>query len=198
MRLLFSAKWLTEQYNTNPGKKKFRKVKFRLPTLNEWQVAALGYDKFQSWDLAAIKVEVIVPEDSSAEFGKGKKVMIAADKSEILYPWWNAYNYRNKPYNAKGCYLGNFNVPESYPHCEIALPGLDGWKRAASVGTYFPNKMGLSDVVGNVAEMIDENGKACGGSWNDLPEASTIHSVKSYKRPDATIGFRIFMEVVEQ
>jgi hypothetical protein len=45
--------------------------------------------------------------------------------------------------------------------------------------------------------MIDEKGKACGGSWNDLPENSTIHSVKTYKKPDASIGFRIFMEVVQ-
>jgi len=55
----------------------------------------------------------------------------------------------------------------------------------------------LYDVVGNVAEMIDEIGRACGGSWNDLPSESTIHSVKPYIRPNATIGFRVFMEVVE-
>lgn len=42
--------WLTEQYNNNPGKK-FKKVKFRLPTIKEWQIAALGYPKFQSWEL---------------------------------------------------------------------------------------------------------------------------------------------------
>jgi hypothetical protein len=63
--------------------------------------------------------------------------------------------------------------------------------------SYFPNDIGLYDVVGNVAEMINENGKACGGSWDDEPKESTIHSVKTYSRPDATIGFRVFMEVVE-
>jgi hypothetical protein len=45
--------------------------------------------------------------------------------------------------------------------------------------------------------MIDEKGKACGGSWNDTPEASTIRSVKIYQKPNDTIGFRVFMEVVE-
>ena len=57
--------------------------------------------------------------------------------------------------------------------------------------------MGLFDVVGNVAEMIDVKGKACGGSWNDPPEKSTIHSVKSYRKPDPSIGFRVFMDVIE-
>ena len=67
----------------------------------------------------------------------------------------------------------------------------------ARTATYFPNNIGLYDVIGNVAEMIDDKGKACGGSWDDLPLESTIHSVKSYSDSDATIGFRVFMEVVE-
>ena len=67
----------------------------------------------------------------------------------------------------------------------------------ARTKSYFPNDIGLYDVVGNVAEMVDEKGKACGGSWNDIPEASTIRSVKIYRKPNDTIGFRVFMEVIE-
>jgi hypothetical protein len=58
--------------------------------------------------------------------------------------------------------------------------------------------MGLWDVVGNVAEMTNEKGKACGGSWNHTPEESTIRSINEYKGPDAAVGFRPFMEVIEQ
>jgi len=43
-------------------------------------------------------------------------------------------------------------------------------------------------VVGNIAEMIDEKGKACGGSWNDDPKNSTMQSVKDYSGPDETVG----------
>jgi hypothetical protein len=68
----------------------------------------------------------------------------------------------------------------------------------ARTASYFPNDMGLYDVVGNVAEMISEKGQACGGSWDDLPFQSTIHSIKSYTKPGATIGFRVFMEVLEE
>jgi hypothetical protein len=46
--------------------------------------------------------------------------------------------------------------------------------------------------------MIDEKGKACGGSWDDLPGESTIRSVKSYKKPNDITGFRVFMEVMEE
>ena len=67
----------------------------------------------------------------------------------------------------------------------------------APVESYFPNDIGLYDVVGNVAEMIDEKGKACGGSWNHSAEESTILSVNEYEHADSNTGFRVFMEVIE-
>jgi formylglycine-generating enzyme required for sulfatase activity len=73
----------------------------------------------------------------------------------------------------------------------------DGYFSMSPTAVYFPNGMGLYDVVGNVAEMTDEKGKACGGSWNHPPEESTIKSINVYKGPDAAIGFRILMEVIE-
>ena len=190
------CQWLTEQYNSGTGKRKFKKVKFRLPTLQEWQIAALGYPKFQSWSLEENTVEVVIPADTLTDLAKGQKSTIQVSK-EILYPWWPAYKSRRKPVNSRNCYLGNFKIPPHYPHCLPVKPGLDGWTKMANTASYFPNNMGLFDVVGNVAEMLDEKGKACGGSWNDLPGESTIHSIKSYKKPNDTIGFRVFMEVIE-
>jgi formylglycine-generating enzyme required for sulfatase activity len=169
-----------------------------LPTVNEWQIAALGYPKFQSWDLDENNVEAIVPDDTLSEIKKGRKAVISV--KEIQYPWWNHYNYRNKATNNKNCYLGNFDSPPQKIPCTYGrpLPGNDGWTKMARTAVYFPNDIGLYDIVGNVAEMIDEKGKALGGSWNDKPENSTIRSVKSYKRPNDTIGFRVFMEVVDE
>ena len=63
--------------------------------------------------------------------------------------------------------------------------------------SYFANDVGLFDVVGNVAEMVNEKGSACGGSWNHSPDESTIRSIHRYDKPDASIGFRVFMEIVE-
>jgi hypothetical protein len=189
--------WLTEQYNTFSGKKKFKKAKFRLPTLQEWQIAALGYDKFQTWILEENVVEIIIAEDSmnmQPRKGELKKIRIGKD---VLYPWYGAYYYRRSPRNHMGCFLGNFKVDYVEKPCPAKNPAYDGWNIMGRTASYFPNNIGLYDVVGNVAEMIDEIGKACGGSWNDLPSESTIHSVRSYIRPDATIGFRVFMEVVE-
>lgn len=194
------CQWLTEQYNASPGKKQILKVRFRLPTLNEWQIAALGYSKFQTWELTENLVEVVVPDDSlqmTLQKGTKKTIPVGMD---VLYPWFGSYYYRRSAQNHLGCFLGNFKVTDPAGVCEWNRdrPGFDGWTMMAQTATYFPNDIGLYDVVGNVAEMIDEKGKACGGSWNDPPENSTIHSVNACRRPDSSVGFRIFMDVIEE
>jgi formylglycine-generating enzyme required for sulfatase activity/disulfide oxidoreductase YuzD len=191
------CEWLTGQYNNNPDKK-FKKVKFRLPTIKEWQIAALGYKKFQSWNIDENNIEVGVPANTTDELSKQSRT-IPFKGSDILYPWYRAYNYRNKYLNRFECALGNFKCPEKMTTCmtrnKMITP--DGFVMAGPVAQYFPNDMGFFDVVGNVAEMTEEKGKACGGSWNHAPLESTIVSINSYSRPDAAIGFRIFMEVIE-
>jgi len=189
------CKWLTDQYNESPKKKKFKKVLFRLPTLKEWQIAALGYDKFQSWDLRENIVDVVIAKDTMEMF-KGEKKKMKVDDT-ILYPWYFVYHMRNRVYNQFGCYLGNFQIREDR-NCPSRALAYDGFTMAAFVEAYFPNNIGLYDVCGNVAEMIDEKGKACGGSWKEAPENGTFQSVKSYTGPDETVGFRLFMEVIEK
>jgi formylglycine-generating enzyme required for sulfatase activity len=191
------CKWLTDQYNENPKKKKFKKVLFRLPTLKEWQIAALGYDKFQSWNILENTVEVIITKDSMAlDMLKGEKKTVKVDET-FLYPWYYPWHFRNKPQNSRNCFLGNFRVDRAIP-CPANAHAYDGWSMMARVASYFPNNIGLYDVAGNIAEMIDEKGKACGGSWKEYPAQSTIQSVKDFSGPDETVGFRVFMEVIEK
>jgi formylglycine-generating enzyme required for sulfatase activity len=187
------CKWLTAQYNENPKKKRYKKVVFRLPTLQEWQIAALGDPKFQSWNLRENMVDIFIPKDTM-KMVEGKKIRVKVDDT-ILYPWYWVY-FRYRAYNQYGCFLGNFKITVDR-HCPSRALAYDGFTLTSRVESYFPNNIGLFDVVGNVAEMINEKGKACGGSWNDLPEKSTIHSVKNYSGPDETVGFRVFMEVIE-
>jgi hypothetical protein len=128
---------------------------------------------------------------------KGEKKMLGAN--EVMYPWFKFYYLRNRAYNHRGCFLGNFKVDSEEPiTCPAHPRAFDGYTMMAPVRRYFPNDFYLSDVVGNVAEMIYEKGKACGGSWNDTPENSTIRSVKDYSGADETVGFRLFMEVIEK
>ncbi len=190
------CEWLTEQYN-HAAEKKFKKVKFRLPTISEWQIAALGFKNFTSWNLDENTLTVGVPADSTMEFSaKGKTMKVSA--KDVSYPWWGAHNYRNKVQNRKNCFLANIRVPENCKPCAMPHIAGDGFTMMSFVGAYFPNNIGLYDVVGNVAEMTSEKGKACGGSWNHLPNESTIRSVNNYDKAQSDIGFRVFMEVIEK
>jgi formylglycine-generating enzyme required for sulfatase activity len=200
--------WLTDEYNNSPGRKRYKKVKFRLPSLDEWRIAALGDQDFQSWKPEENFVMVAIPGDTLREMieRKKKKEKLWV-KDEVWYPWWGAYHYRKKAQNHLNYFLGNFKEPVTYKPClppNGAPKGFkcppfgDGWSRMSQTANYFPNNIGLYDVVGNVAEMIDERGKACGGSWNSYPQNATIWTVDTYTKASGTIGFRVFMEVVEE
>ena len=189
--------WLTDQYN-GLTEKKYKKVKFRLPTIEEYKIAAASIKNPTSWNIDEQMVEVKLYPPGK-EFGKDFELKkVSAGDPDLLYPWFRVYNYRNSPRNQKNCYLGNFKTPDNEKPCmPERMTSADGWMMMGPVETYFPNDIGLYDVVGNVAEMTSEKGKACGGSWNHPPEESTIKSVNLYDGPDAAIGFRVFMEIIE-
>jgi hypothetical protein len=190
--------WLTEQYN-NTADRKYKKVNFRLPSIKEWQLAATGVKNATSWNLSEIKGEIRKFEEGREVGKKFESVMVTLDDPQVLYPWWGVYALRNSPLNVRGCALGNFKfAPDVKPCLPEKMSTPDGFFMASSVGAYFPNGIGLYDVVGNVAEMSVEKGSAFGGSWNHAPEESTMKSINKYDGPTADIGFRIFMEVLEQ
>ena len=112
------------------------------------------------------------------------------------YPWPGGYYVRN----SKGCYLLNLNATKDCVDCPNvqAAGGDDGAYFPAPVTSYFPNKFGLYNVSGNVAEMTLEPGICKGGSWQDEPYRCQIRTVGHYTAPSPAVGFRVFMEVIEE
>lgn len=111
------------------------------------------------------------------------------------YPWGGYYAK-----NAKGCYLSNSNVANEEPceTCETKYDSNDGGFFTVPADSYFPNNFGLYNMVGNVAEMIATKGIAKGGSWQDKPDNCQINSKQNYTSPSPKIGFRVFMDVIEE
>lgn len=161
--------WLTTIYNNiEHKKKKFKRVRFRLPTEEEWMLAA----------------STLSPNaDTTVVF------------KEYQYSWGGQFVK-----NAQGCFLANFNTSNSTAKDpkDQGSPALDGAFFSLVADAYFPNNYGLFNTIGNVAEMVQEKGIAKGGSWYHAPEVSTIHHVQTYTEPQPYIGFRVFMEVLEE
>lgn len=185
------CEWLTVQYNAQE-KREFKKVLFRLPTKEEWTIAALGYREFQSWNLRENAIK------AKAREGKNQD-MATYDLSDysVDYPWGlMAWNLRNSIKNERDCYLANIKVQDEVV-CAAGIKG-DGFTLTSPIASYFANGFGLYDVVGNIAEMVQQEGLAMGGSWNHTAEESTITSEYLYDGSDIRVGFRLFMEVIEE
>jgi len=193
------CEWLTLQYN-NASDHKYKRVKFRLPSIDEWQIAAASVKNPASWKLNDQEVEVKMTPNGSELDMKAEVKKVSMNDPEIQYPWFRYFGLRKSAINTKRCYLGNFKAdPCDCPGYKGNKPvHFDGFAMMAPTKSYFPNDIGLYDVVGNVAEMTNEKGKACGGSWNHIPAESTMRSINTYAHPDATVGFRVFMEIIEK
>lgn len=160
--------WLAEQYH-NKEDREYEKVKFRLPTEEEWLHAARGN-----------------------RLNKPK------------YPWGGPYIQ-----NKQGQYLARFDCTKSVDeNPNVSQKKLDkyGCKTRcstymlANVQSYAPNNFGLFNIVGNVSEMLQEVGKTKGGNWKSSSRQLRIDANNRFKdeaERGTTVGFRVFMEVVE-
>jgi formylglycine-generating enzyme len=151
------CEWLTDQYNSN-DKRKFKKVKFRLPSELQWTTAAKG------------------------------------GNSTANYPW-KGTDLQTK----KGLYRCNFRRATEVGMGVVGKLN-DNADVTAPSQSYWPNKYGLYNMSGNVAEMLIEKGQTKGGSWQDIAEAMKIENngkYASFDTPMPSIGFRHFMDVIE-
>jgi len=67
----------------------------------------------------------------------------------------------------------------------------------APVLSYWPNKYGIYNLIGNVAEMTIEKGIAKGGSWIHTEEEASYEKAFNYTKPTKWVGFRCVLEVNE-
>mgnify|MGYP001483006403 CR=1 FL=1 len=164
------CKWLTDQYNAYP-KRRFQKIVFRLPTNKEWTYAARG------------------------------------DSSDSPYPW-GIYLIKDCKYMCNFRHFGDERVtfrkdlsiyeivknpgsPGSFEYADIA-------SITAPVFAYEPNKLGLYNVCGNVAEMVSMKGKTRGGSYKNSGWDVRIDASDNFTKSATDIGFRYFMEIIEK
>ncbi|MEL6535123.1 MAG: SUMF1/EgtB/PvdO family nonheme iron enzyme [Bacteroidota bacterium] len=184
------CEWLTAIYNQTP-RREFERVRFRLPTEEEWFEAAAWIEKFRSKD----NPNEIVLEGPRVSLPKGETRIVDIDNYDFRFPWWDYfYPEPAMAMASTGCWGGNFNVMD----IGCGDHKGDGGKYTVEVTKQWPNEYGLIHISGNVAEMIDQPGVAKGGSWGHTPEESYLMLQQRYSGTDYRVGFRVFMEVIEK
>jgi formylglycine-generating enzyme len=185
------CEWLTQYYNQLP-KRKYKKVVFELPDEGDWEHAAKG-----------------------GIFGR-------------QYPWRGPYlqnsqgkylaNHNPIPYAYIENSMEGLKDRIVHPYDSSVSRKVDGWEFTCPVKSYFPNDYGLYNVSGNASEMLDSMGLSVGGSWNSeahylqigyyrnpqdifqsyIPENGHYRIYEKQSGPSPTLGFRVFMEVIEE
>ncbi len=163
------CQWLTERSRATAGKTSFQ---FRLPTEAEWVIAA------------------------------------KAGKENALIPWDGKKAHPFRPQELRARKHGyKFNL--SYPNLVLLRPDsishadfdrcinlvADGYMITAPVNSFPPNHWGLHHIGGNVAEMVEEPGRAKGGSWKSAPYYLRVDQHESYSGATQWVGFRVFAAV---
>lgn len=84
---------------------------------------------------------------------------------------------------------------EEYNFKTIFQDKFSDYNLTAPVDAFAPNTFGIHNMHGNVAEMIDKQGIAKGGSWNHTEIQSSINQNMEYSSATSWLGFRYVMVV---
>jgi len=132
-----------------------------------------------------------------------KKQWIRAARGDwqTHYPWDGKYMR-----NSKGAYLTNFkNYDAANIHYNteinkyevISMSQCMEGTITAPAESYYPNKFGIYNMSGNVAELVSDGAEAMGGSWNDTGYDVRVESEQPATQPKSTIGFRMVATIEE-
>jgi formylglycine-generating enzyme required for sulfatase activity len=122
-----------------------------------------------------------------------KKAAISIyDSTEVFYPWGHNQLFDCKKGMLCNCGEGYW---VSLIHSKRTYPN-DWGVSPSPIQSYDPNPYGLYNMVGNVAEMIQEEGIAMGGNYLSESHNVKITSKKKYETPSTTVGFRVYMEII--
>lgn len=159
--------WLSEKYETLSNGE--LKLKFRLPTQEEWLRAARGDNHYQTyaWETPILR---------------NKEGMMQANCLNI-----GAENVRRNPETgALEVTLETYAMSPTDLKSDIVAPAK----------SYWPNANGFYNLNGNVAELLAD-GRAAGGGWTSPGFDIRNESVMSVKGTQPDVGFRVVASVIK-
>jgi formylglycine-generating enzyme required for sulfatase activity len=177
-----STVWLdSNAYNGPYAKYYYRHVSYR-----DYPVVGVSYEQavaFCKWRTQMVK-----------HFGyiRNKKELNIEYRLPTVEEWETISSSsmsatQNNGRDEKGRILSNHHRPDDTLGTATMAGNADV---TAPVYSYWPNKLGLYNTVGNVAEMVSEKGISKGGSWYHILEKCRVGKNIPYTNPRSWLGFR--------
>lgn len=163
------CEWLTEKWNTTKGLEHYT-VQFSLPTKAEWIHAARGGNEnaFYAWEGERLYNDKRMPMCNFKQLS-----------AENIH-----FNSQSGEYEVKKVHYKKTLVEDA----ELTAP----------VHSYWPNEYGIYNMCGNVAEMIQEENIAMGGSWSSTGYDVRVDSEIAFTGVDTRVGFRPVMTIISK
>lgn len=159
----------------------------------EWMEVQLNQQFEKLTDQPIVSVDVRLPTDQEwQEAARG-------GNRYAIFPWPGS-GMRNTTQKHKGRFMANFSRGRGD---FMGIAGIlnDGADITAPGHSYWPNQFGLYNMSGNVAEMLQEEGRTRGGSWASRApylEISGVDPFEGFSKPSPEIGFRYFVEIIDR
>lgn len=158
---------------------------YRHPAYKEYPVVGVSYEQalaFCKWRTERVKSFLVLAKKfkyKDFEYRlptKNEWEKLAEFSMNVIY---------NNGKNEKGDYLLNCAHPDTItakgpPYADVTAPVYSYWK----------SMYGLYNMLGNVAEMVNEKGICKGGGWRNNLEECRIGKDAQYTKPNAWLGFR--------
>jgi formylglycine-generating enzyme required for sulfatase activity len=177
------CRWRTEivssEYNRIKGHQKsdesYTIFHFRLPTEQEWEKCAgygLDIEKYP-YGFVRLKTPVKFSISASSYLSELSREGLSPAQMEQQLQWFNRQKKEDYVINCKR---------ETNTFLNLKTP--------FQIWSFPSNQFGIYNLLGNVAEMVEQEGIMKGGSWLDPIENCQIKRRQSYSQSAENLGFR--------
>jgi formylglycine-generating enzyme required for sulfatase activity len=176
------CKWLNEVY-AGYADKKFQQMTFTLPTVSEWENAALSFKnriqkKHYYKTINDQLITINYTWQSTNPYKENNRHSKSIDLNLLYYGSWNFLSSK------KDFRKANFH--DEFYQSQLTAP----------IKSFLPSNNGMYNVCGNVAEMTLNPDIIKGGSFlNHSFDCAIDINTNLYQIPNREVGFRVFMKV---
>lgn len=188
-----SEQHLASYPDTNVWNNPFREHYFSHPAYSEYPIVGITWQQanaFCKWRSDRVMEQLLLKKEMNPKLTIPSSVTYRLptfkEWEDIAGAGYSEKTQKKLDKKHSECNQGNFKTelkPDSIQNT------------TAPVLSYWPNKYGVYNIMGNVAEMTSKEGIAKGGSWIDSEKETTLKNEFEYNKPENWVGLRCVCEV---